>query len=124
MKSAFYLYIREKAEKVTNGGEEECDCSEKLKFTAKKPPEEDSGHQSGEYSKPFTLPTPDWKLAIHISLLSRSPHAGRRQIQKRVGGSWRRLSYIYNSNPNSLPSHKNLQKAVGNLQETCHTAGK
>ena len=49
VKSAFYLYIRKKAEKVTNGGEEECDTApEKLKFTAKQPPEEDSGPQSGE----------------------------------------------------------------------------
>jgi hypothetical protein len=32
--------------------------SEKLKFVAKKPPEEDSGPQSGERSKPLTLPTP------------------------------------------------------------------
>jgi hypothetical protein len=59
MKSAFYLYIREKAEKVTNGGEEECNCSEKLKFTAKKPPGEDSGPQSGDVLNPFTPPTPD-----------------------------------------------------------------
>jgi hypothetical protein len=61
-----------------------------LKLTAKKPPEEDSGHQSGEPSKPFTLPTPDWKLAIHTLFLSRFPHASRWLKQKRVSGSWRR----------------------------------
>jgi hypothetical protein len=48
-----------------------------LKLTAKKPPEEDSGNQSGECSQPFTLPTPDWKLAIHALFQSRFPHAGR-----------------------------------------------
>jgi hypothetical protein len=61
-----------------------------LKFTAKKPPEEDPGHQSGNVLNPFTLPTPDWKLAIHSFLLSRLPHAGRWLKQKRVSGSsWR-----------------------------------
>jgi hypothetical protein len=39
--------------------------TDKLKFTARKPPEEDSGNQSGERSKTFTLLTPGWKLAIH-----------------------------------------------------------
>jgi hypothetical protein len=39
--------------------------ADKLKFTARKPPVEDSGSQSGERSKPFTLFTPGWKLAIH-----------------------------------------------------------
>jgi hypothetical protein len=29
-----------------------------------------------------------------------------------------------NGNIVSVPSHRNLKKAVGNLQETCHTAGK
>jgi hypothetical protein len=29
-----------------------------LLFTAKKPPEEDSGNPSGDRSKPFTLTTP------------------------------------------------------------------
>jgi hypothetical protein len=28
-------------------------------------PEEDPGNQVGELSHPFTLPTPEWKLAIH-----------------------------------------------------------
>jgi hypothetical protein len=70
MKSAFYLYIREKAEKVTKAGEEKCDYSEKLNFTAKKPPGADSGPQSGESPKPFTLPTPDWLLAIHDPLIT------------------------------------------------------
>jgi hypothetical protein len=48
-----------------------------LKVTAKKPPEEDSGNQSGEHFKRFTLPTPHWKLAVHAGLLGRSPLAGR-----------------------------------------------
>jgi hypothetical protein len=51
--------------------------SKRLRFTAKKPPEEDSGNQSGECSQPFTLLTPDWKLAIHALFQSRFPHAGR-----------------------------------------------
>jgi hypothetical protein len=42
-------------------------CFQKLLFTAKKPPEEDSGNQSGVCFKPFTLPTPDWKLATQIA---------------------------------------------------------
>jgi hypothetical protein len=37
----------------------------KLKFTARKPPGEDAGNRSGKSSKPFTLFTPGWKLAIH-----------------------------------------------------------
>jgi hypothetical protein len=59
MESAFYLLIREKAVTVTKAGEEKCNYTEKLKFTARKPPEEDAGSQWGECSKPFTLPTPD-----------------------------------------------------------------
>ncbi len=61
---------------------------------AKKPPGEDSGSQSGEVYQPFTLPTPDWKLAIHALFLSRFPHAGRWLNQKRVSGSWRRLTLV------------------------------
>jgi len=38
--------------------------SEKLKFTAKKMPDEVSGHQSGERSQPSTLATPSLKLAV------------------------------------------------------------
>jgi hypothetical protein len=67
--------------------------SKRLNFTAKKPPEEDSGNQSGECSKPFTLPTPDLKLAIHALFLSRFPHAGRWLNQKRASGSWRRFTF-------------------------------
>jgi hypothetical protein len=39
--------------------------SKGLKFPATKPPEADVGHQSGGRFKPFTLPMPHWKLAIH-----------------------------------------------------------
>jgi hypothetical protein len=39
--------------------------SEESKFTAKKPPEEDSGNPSGEHLNPFTLFLPNWNLAIH-----------------------------------------------------------
>jgi len=35
-----------------------------LKFTAKKMPDEVSGHQSGERSQPSTLATPSLKLAV------------------------------------------------------------
>jgi hypothetical protein len=57
-----------------------------LTFTAKKPPEEDSGNQSGECPKPFTLPAPSWKLATHIALptVLCTRLAGRK---KQVGGS-------------------------------------
>jgi hypothetical protein len=41
-----------------------------LQFTAKKPPDEESGRQPGECSQPFTLLTPDWKLAVHAGLLN------------------------------------------------------
>jgi hypothetical protein len=58
----------------------------------KKPPEDDSGHPSGEPSKPFTLPTPHWKLAVHARSLGRYPHAGRWLERKRVSGSWRQLT--------------------------------
>jgi len=58
MKSAFYLYIRQKAVNVTKTVEEKCDCFGKLKLTASKLPAEDSGTQSGESPRPFTLPTP------------------------------------------------------------------
>jgi hypothetical protein len=44
--------------------------SGKWKFTSRKTPEEDSGSQSGEYSKPFTLSTPGWTLANHTALLT------------------------------------------------------
>jgi hypothetical protein len=64
-------------------------CLKKLLFTAKKPPEADAGHQSGERFKPFTLPMPHWKLAVHARLLGRSPRAGRWLKHKRVSGSWR-----------------------------------
>jgi hypothetical protein len=36
-----------------------------LKFSAKKPQEEDSGNPSGEGSEAFTLPKPERKLAFH-----------------------------------------------------------
>jgi hypothetical protein len=65
MESAFYLFIREKMGNVTRTGEAECDTSDTLQFNAKKPPEVDCGNQSGECSQPFTLPTPDWMLALH-----------------------------------------------------------
>src|SRR5208337_1148329 len=52
-------------------------CYKRLLFTAKKPPEDDSGNQSGEPIKPFTLSTPHWKLALHARPLGRFPHAGR-----------------------------------------------
>ena len=39
-----------------------------LKFTAKKRPEEACRNQSGESSKPFTPPTPEWSLATHTTL--------------------------------------------------------
>ena len=41
-----------------------------LQFTAKKPPDEESGSQSGECSQPLTLLPPDWKLAVHAGLLN------------------------------------------------------
>jgi hypothetical protein len=63
-----------------------------LQFTAKKPPDEESGRQPGECSKPFTLLTPDWKLAVHAGLLNSFPHAGRWLKQKRVSGSWWRFT--------------------------------
>jgi hypothetical protein len=37
--------------------------------------------------KPFTLPAPHWKLAVHARLLGRSPHAGRWLKDKKVNGS-------------------------------------
>ena len=51
--------------------------SEKLKFTARRMPDEDSGSQSGERWQPSTLSTPDRKLAIHTRLPNRSVQAGR-----------------------------------------------
>jgi len=48
-----------------------------LQFTARKPPEEDSGIQSGDPSEPFTLRPPEWKLAIHAGFPRRFMHAGR-----------------------------------------------
>jgi hypothetical protein len=59
-----------------------------LQLTARKPPNEEFGSQPGESSKPFTLLTPHWKLAVHAGLLNSFPRAGRRLKQKRVSGSW------------------------------------
>jgi hypothetical protein len=68
-----------------------------LKLTAKKPPEEDPASPSGEGSKPFTLPTPHWKLTVHAELPGFSPHAGRWLEQKRVSGSWWNRTPAYRS---------------------------
>jgi hypothetical protein len=47
-----------------------------LQFTARKPPDEESGSQPGESSKPFILLTADWQLAVHAGLLNSSSARG------------------------------------------------
>jgi hypothetical protein len=48
----------------------ESNYPDKLPFTAKQPPEEDCGYQSGESFKPFILRTPIWKPATHTASLT------------------------------------------------------
>jgi hypothetical protein len=71
-----YFLISEKLGDVDESGEEHRKSLGMLKFTAKKKPDEDSESHLGECSDPFTLPTPEWKLAIHTHLSGPYPHAG------------------------------------------------
>ena len=87
MESAFWLRLSEKVGNVNTAGEDRCDDSKKLSFTAKAPAGPDCGSQSGEPCKPLTLLTPDWKLASHCRFTQPFSVRGSLAEEKPVSGS-------------------------------------
>jgi hypothetical protein len=67
--STLWLLTSKKVEIAGEAAKVHGNFPEELPFTARKLAENDSGIQSGENFKHFTLLTPGWKLAVHVGLL-------------------------------------------------------